>query len=205
MKTLRTLADITPDPRNANKGTVRGGEMLAKSLRAYGAARSIVTDKNGRVIAGSKTLAQAVALKLGLRVVESNGRDLVVVQRTDLDADAKEAKALAIADNRVAELDLEWDADVIRALVEEQVSLEGMFHDDELAELLDDVATTDAPALSDGGKAPIQQMTFTLHDDQVRVVMEALGKARAAGCDSPLNENHNGNALTHICEAFLHG
>jgi hypothetical protein len=60
----------------------------------------------------------------------------VVVQRNDLDASTVKAKELAIADNRVAELDLDWDADVLRALLEEDVSLKGMFDDDELAALL---------------------------------------------------------------------
>ena len=44
------------DSRNANKGTERGLALLDKSLRQYGAGRSILVDKNGRVIAGNKTL-----------------------------------------------------------------------------------------------------------------------------------------------------
>jgi hypothetical protein len=71
---IRTLADLTPDPRNANKGTTRGAALLGTSLRTYGAARSIVTDRHGRVIAGNKTLREAVSLKLGIRVVEDQRR-----------------------------------------------------------------------------------------------------------------------------------
>lgn len=61
-------------------------------------------------------------------------------------------------------------------------------------------------ALPDEDRAPFQQMTFTLHDDQVAVVKDAIKKANSAGNfkDSP-NANGNGNALTAICEAFLNG
>ena len=66
-----------------------------------------------------------------------------------------------------------------------------------------DVAPTDMPTLSDEGKPPFQQMTFTLHDEQVAQVKAALERAKAQGSfDSP-NENANGNALARVCETFL--
>jgi hypothetical protein len=34
-----TLADFSPDPRNANKGTERGAIQLEESLRRLGAGR----------------------------------------------------------------------------------------------------------------------------------------------------------------------
>lgn len=36
------LSALTPDDRNANKGTQRGTGMLEDSLRKYGAGRSIL-------------------------------------------------------------------------------------------------------------------------------------------------------------------
>ena len=79
-------------------------------MKAYGAGRSILADRHGVVIAGNKTLEQAQALGLKVRVVETTGDELVVVQRTNLDlATDATARQLALADNRVAELNLEWD------------------------------------------------------------------------------------------------
>jgi hypothetical protein len=51
-----SIRDLTPDPRNANKGSERGTGMLEHSLRSYGAGRSILADKHGVIIAGNKTL-----------------------------------------------------------------------------------------------------------------------------------------------------
>ena len=100
-----SLADLKADPQNANRGTDRDREALARSLREYGAGRAVLIDRRGHVIAGNKTVEQARALNLPLRVVETDGTFLVAVQRNDLDlqTDAR-AKALAIADNRVGEL-----------------------------------------------------------------------------------------------------
>lgn len=76
---------ITPDPNNANKGTQRGRGLLEKSLRQYGAGRSVLADKNGMLIAGNKTAEVAQELVIPYRVVETDGHELIVVQRNDLD------------------------------------------------------------------------------------------------------------------------
>jgi len=68
-----SLSDLTPDPQNANRGTDRGREALARSLREYGAGRAVLIDRRGAVIAGNKTVEQARALNLPLRVVEISG------------------------------------------------------------------------------------------------------------------------------------
>jgi hypothetical protein len=116
-RALRVLADLTADPQNANRGTSRGRDALLASLQAYGAARSIVIDRHGRIVAGNKTVEQARALGLRLQIVASDGRSVVAVQRTDLDlVTDPRARALAIADNRVGELDLDWDPAVLTQL-----------------------------------------------------------------------------------------
>ncbi len=58
--------------------------------------------------------------------------------------------------------------------------------------------------LPDQDRAPFQQMTFTLHDEQAEKVREALKLSKTMGAftDSP-NENSNGNALSRICETFI--
>ncbi|HOT31254.1 MAG TPA: hypothetical protein PLQ61_06740 [Bacteroidales bacterium] len=109
------LSDLKPDKSNANKGTDKGREMLEISLQKYGAGRSILIDKAGRIIAGNKTVEQAKNLNMDdVIVVPSDGSKIVAVQRTDLDLE-KDAKAreLAYADNRIAEIDLKWDYDQI--------------------------------------------------------------------------------------------
>ena len=53
---IHALDDLQPDPLNANRGTDRGREALRRSLRTYGAGRSIVIDKRGRILGGHKTV-----------------------------------------------------------------------------------------------------------------------------------------------------
>jgi hypothetical protein len=111
------IADITPDPNNANRGTARGKKMLKGSLKRLGAGRSIVVDKNLMTIGGNKTLEEAK--RQGFKkvvVVPTDGDTLVAVQRTDLDIGDKKAQELAIADNRTAEVDLSWDPEILKDL-----------------------------------------------------------------------------------------
>ena len=140
-KQIKDISDITPDLANANKGTERGVFQLEESLRSYGAGRSIVTDKNGVVLAGNKTLESAADLGLSIEVVKTDGTRLVVVQRTDLDLSNGDSKAreLAYADNRTSEVGLEWNAEQIAADLGAGVDLGKMFRKDELDEILADL------------------------------------------------------------------
>jgi hypothetical protein len=123
-KTL-TLANLSDDPQNANPGTARGRELVEASIRNYGAGRSVLADKHGRMIAGHKTVAGARAAGVKkIHVVKTTGDTLVVVQREDLDLETDAAaKELAIADNRAAEVGLEWSAERLRAIQESGADL----------------------------------------------------------------------------------
>ena len=134
---IQSLDDLQPDPLNANRGTDRGREALRRSLHTYGAGRSIVIDKRGRILGGHKTVEQAKHLGLPITVVPTTGQELVVVQRVDLDARTDpRAQELALADNRVAELDLDWDPVVLRQLEQAGVALEAFWTPEEFARLL---------------------------------------------------------------------
>lgn len=146
-KKLHTIADLTPDPRNANKGTERGAVQLENSLRKYGAGRSILVDQNGVVLAGNKTLEQAAAMGLEIVTVKTDGNKLVVVQRDDLDVDGDpKARELAIADNRVGQVGLDWDVDVLQEMQGLGVDLCEWWREDELEAMFD----TSLPADADG-------------------------------------------------------
>jgi hypothetical protein len=137
--TIRTLADLVPDDRNANKGTERGSGLIESSLRQFGAGRSVLADKHGRLIAGNKTVEGAASAGIErLRVVQTTGHEIVVVQRMDLDLTKdKAARELAIADNRAGQVSLEWDAEQLTALATDyatDLSAIG-FSEDELAKL----------------------------------------------------------------------
>jgi len=137
VKKIKTIEDLTPDPDNANLGTEYGNVVLEDSLRQYGAGRSILVDRDGEVIAGNKTLQVAAEIDLPVRVVQTNGRELVVVQRTDLDlTEGGKARELAYADNRVGEINLNWNLDQVMADLDTGVDLSGLFSTDDLDEML---------------------------------------------------------------------
>lgn len=157
-KVVRRLTDLNPDPLNANRGTDRGREALARSLREYGAGRAVLIDRHGRIIAGNKTVEQAKRLSIPLRVVQTDGHHLVAVQRLDLDlATDPRAKALAVADNRVGELDLEWDVEVLRQLHADGLDLSDFWTDAEFAALFAEPMTglTDENAVVEPGPTDI--------------------------------------------------
>lgn len=138
-------SELTPDPHNANKGTERGRYALEASLRQYGAGRSIVVDKHGRIIAGNKTLETASDVGLDdVIVVQTDGKQIVAVQRMDLDlAQDEQARMLAYADNRVGELDLDFDAEVIAADLAAGLPLNELWQDFELADIMAELEPPD--------------------------------------------------------------
>ena len=132
------LSDLQPDANNANKGTERGTYMIRRSLEKLGAGRSIVLDKQGRIIAGNKTAEAAEDIGLDdVIVVRTRGDKLVAVLREDLDLDdpAGQARELAYADNRTSQVSLEWDAGVLSADIENGVDLGDWFQGWELTDI----------------------------------------------------------------------
>jgi hypothetical protein len=140
-----SITQLVLDEKNANKGTKRGRELLGNSLEKYGAGRSVVVDRHNRVIAGNKTVEAAVAAGMkSIAVIETDGSSLVAVQRGDLDLKKdKKARELAIADNRVGELDLEWNPEVLASL---DVDLKQFWNENELNALLKDFRSDDSSA-----------------------------------------------------------
>jgi DNA modification methylase len=138
------LKDLIPDEKNANKGSERGQQLLENSLRKCGAGRSILIDKNGRILAGNKTVENAGAIGMDdVIVVQSDGTKLVAVQRTDLDLTKdKAAKDLAIFDNRVSEVSLSWDVDVLKEL-DAEIDLKEFWTEAELDILLGSVVPSE--------------------------------------------------------------
>lgn len=132
----RKATDYKQDTNNANKGSDVGRQMVRDSLRRYGAGRSVLADRDGNIIAGNKTIQQAIDEgMLDVIEIETDGDQLVVVRRNDisLDGDDGKARGLAYADNRASEVGLVWDPDVITQDIQAGVDLDWMFDPSELA------------------------------------------------------------------------
>lgn len=196
------ISEIKPWDKNPRKNAAAVKEV-AGSIKRFGFSSPIIVRRADRAIIAGHT-RYAAAQSLGL--------DKVLVRYMDLDP--AQAKALALADNKLGEI-ADWDAgvlaEVLRELNAEDVDLDGLgFDAQELETMLQDVAALDddfAAALGGlpaGDRAPIQTMTFTLHDEQVETVKRALEGAKGMGdFEDTGNENGNGNALARVCELFL--
>jgi hypothetical protein len=92
-----------------------------------------VVDEAGTILAGNATVQAASQAGIDrVRIVESDGTELVAVRRSGLTPEQK--RRLALFDNRAAEL-AEWDAEVLAALADE-IDLSALWEEGELSALL---------------------------------------------------------------------
>jgi len=191
------IGRLRPFKGNPRKNAETVGAIV-RSIEHYGYTNPILARRaNGEIIAGH---TRYLALK------ERGEKQVPVIF---LDLTVKQARAYGVFDNKSTE-NTPWDVPVLVEQLEKLaaggVELEDVgFTADDLADLSGKftVDSADMPTLSKGNRAPFQQVTFTLHDEQVALLKKALEKAKAAGpfAGSP-NENSNGNALARIAEAY---
>jgi hypothetical protein len=162
------VADLQQDTANANRGTKRGTAMLKESMTRAGAGRSILLDREGRIIAGNKSAIAAAAAGIeDVIVVQTDGTKLVAVQRTDLDLDSDpKARELAFADNRVGEIDLEYDAAAF-ATVPDGTDLTWLFADGEIAKIAEEMEIESAMAQADTLAHEIRQRPAATQREQL--------------------------------------
>ena len=109
-----SIESLVPDNKNFNKGTEYGDRLMDESLRRFGLGRSILIDKNNRIIAGNKTAEKAADIGFtDVLVVEVDGNQLVAVKRKDIDLDTSKGRELALADNATGKANLSWDEKMI--------------------------------------------------------------------------------------------
>lgn len=106
--------EIKFDKKNYRKHNDRNKDLINKSLKECGAGRSIVVDNEGEIIAGNGIFEQAQKLKIPVKIVETDGSELVVVKRTDLATNDEKRKQLAIMDNSTSDSS-EFDLDSLQA------------------------------------------------------------------------------------------
>ncbi len=137
---MTSIKDLKSDHKNARRRTDRSAELIKESLQRYGAARSIVIDEDNRILAGNGTIEGAKEAGINrIRVIETDGDEVIAVRRTGLTEEQK--VGLALADNRTADLS-EWDQEMLNRLGEQHdISL--FFSQDDL----DGILETDVEAL----------------------------------------------------------
>lgn len=110
MEQTINIEELIQDDHNFNKGTEAGQKLMERSFKELGAGRSILVDRDGRIISGNKSQRAAMAAGIQkVRVIETTGDELIAVKRTDLSLDSKEGREMAYADNLTTQVNLAWD------------------------------------------------------------------------------------------------
>ena len=128
------IESFRPQGRNANKHSQRGLGSLESSMRKHGYVAPMTAAADGEIIDGSARLETvANVFDDDVLVVEHDGTKPIVMVRTDIpSADSPEARAISIEANRIAQLDLVWDAEVLLEDLQSQVDFTGLFDHKEL-------------------------------------------------------------------------
>jgi len=150
---LDDLTALQQDPKNARKRTAQSKHLIGESIEQFGAARSIVIDEDNRILAGNGTVDGALEKGIKkVRIIETDGDEVIAVRRTGLSE--QEKVGLALADNRTSDLS-EWDVPMLERLSQEH-DIKTWFSDDDILELAgkgeDDDFDPDDPTGDQSGK-----------------------------------------------------
>lgn len=193
---------LVPYARNSRTHSPEQVAQIAASIREFGFTNPVLIDANNTLIAGHGRVMAAQSI--GLPTVPA----IRLAHLTDA-----QRRAYVIADNKLAE-NAGWDMATLAREVEDltaaDYSLDLLgFTAAEIDGLLampgiTAVQPVELPTLKAGDRQPIQQITFTLHDDQADVVNQAIALAKAHGAFGLTgNENGNGNAISRVCAAYV--
>lgn len=108
------IGELIPDSKNFNRHSEYGMSLLEKSVGKFGMGRSILLDRNNRIIAGNGITETAGQLGIeDVEIVETDGTKIVAVKRTDIDLDTPQGREMALADNATNKANLKWDKEAI--------------------------------------------------------------------------------------------
>ena len=167
-------------------------EYVANSIKEFGFKVPIIIDKNNVIVAGHTRYK--ASLELGLEEVPTIVAD---------DLTEEQVKAFRLADNKVSEK-AEWNFNMLDAeLADLDIDMED-FGFEKLDINEEDFGT--GFNLKEGDREPIQTMSITLSDEQVKKVNEAISKMKQTNTFKNyegINQNSNGNALYLVVLEWL--
>lgn len=121
---VSTIDEFQPQRANANKHDERGLGMLSQAMSEDGYVAPMTAVADGEIIDGSARLETAVE-KFGdeVIVVDHDGTRPIIMRRIDIpNAETEAAKRVSLRANRIAEVDLKWDAEVLKEMDESLVA-----------------------------------------------------------------------------------
>jgi DNA modification methylase len=114
------LSNITPDDKNNNKHTAYGMDLLEKSVNKVGIIESITVSNDDKIISGNaRHEVIGKHFEKEALVIETDGTQPIVIKRTDIESNTKEFYEASILANTTSKKNIDFDMEVIDALVEE--------------------------------------------------------------------------------------
>ena len=92
----------------------RNQKLIEKSLKECGTGRSIVVDSENEIIAGNGVFEQAKKLDLQIKVIKTDGSEIIAIKRTDLKTSDQKQKQLAGMENTTSNSS-EFDIEMLEA------------------------------------------------------------------------------------------
>lgn len=106
--------EVKFDKNNYRVHSEENKNLIKKSLKDCGVGRSILVDADDCIIAGNGVYSQAKNMDFEKEVIETDGKELVVIVRTDLHTKDIKRKKLAVYDNSSSDMS-EFDLDMLQA------------------------------------------------------------------------------------------
>lgn len=212
--------EIKFDKKNYRTHNDRNKILIKKSLKECGGARSIVIDSENEIICGNGCYEQAQKLKMPVRIIETDGSELIAVKRVDLKTNDEKRKQLAIMDNSTSdssEFDLEslqadfdveqlqdWGLDVEFESLEEQEIIEDEVPEEvETKCKLGDIWQLDNHRLMCGDSTSITDVEKLMDGAKADMVFTDPPYGMKKESDGVLNDNLNYDDLLEFNKKWI--
>ena len=182
-KKLKDIKQYENNPRK-NDDAVK---YVAESIKEFGFKVPIVIDKEGVIVAGHTRWKAAKSLNI---------KEVPCVIADDLTE--QQIKAYRLADNKVSEF-AEWDFNILNLELDELLDFDMSTFGFDIDDVVDEYGTDfDLP---DGDKSELEQITFTLHNEQAEFIKYAIGQIDEF-TETFGNTNKNGNAIYELVKQW---
>ena len=182
-KDLKDIKQYENNPRK-NDDAVK---YVAESIKEFGFKVPIVIDKEGVIVAGHTRWKAAKSLNI---------KEVPCIIADDLTE--QQIKAYRLADNKVSEF-AEWDFNILNLELDELLDFDMSTFGFDIDEVVDEYGTDfDLP---DGDKSELEQITFTLHNEQAEFIKYSIGQIDEF-TETFGNTNKNGNAIYELVKQW---
>jgi len=190
------VGELIPHPKNCNQHTQEQIKMLERLIEYQGFRVPLIVQKGTNlVVAGHGRLQAAKSL----------GMDVVPVIFQEFESEAQ-LYAYLVSDNSINAKD--WGGGLDLSAINSELQDLGPEFNIEMLGIRDfEIEPLDGvmPDL-DSQDPDIQQVTFTLSNEQKDLLDEAMSKAKSQeDCNDEINKNSNGNILAAIMRRYVHG